>query len=587
MAVSEKKLISRITTAGWREIMSRKFSLRFFYKNKARAVFFSSVFAFLAVVTLIITIITSSGGINSGNGKNTPPYKTPNKGSSDYYATVNMGAEPITLNSMKATDPASKNILRHVKEGLVRLDKDGKPIPAAAESWESSNNNLTWTFKLRENLYWTDGSKVTADDFVFAFKNILMGNGAAQYQEQMKIFRNAENYLSGDADLENVGFRAADERTLVITLEKPRPDLLYILADTQFSPVKKDFYEKYADKYGTEPYTISYNGPWYVREWHHSERTVLVKNPLYWNRNSIQLEQVLFISSGTTESKVFRLQMGDYDYVYVPAFDLAAFIEEGLEPVSYNDGAVVYLEFNTSDSAMSSIHLRKALAYGIDREKFAKEVLGNGASAAYSLVNPKAFYDDLGDFDIKKSYFSEYTKTKDLLAEAKAELALAKKELNKNQLDSIRITVDESPASVAYANALAAQWKENLGLTVKVESLSYSDRVTKIQNNDYQVLINFWDISSPSLENVLGLFDSGNNFSNYDSGKFSQLLKDIRAESRPANKNSLIEEAFALLREDLPLAPLYYRSKSFISTGRVKDIVTDAYRDIDLYFAYC
>ena len=404
--------------------MSRKFSLNFFYKNKSRAVFFSSVFALLAVITLIITIASNP---RNGSATNTPPYRTPNTSGVDYFAIVNMGSEPITLNSLKATDSASKNILRHAKEGLVRLDKDGKPIPAAAESWEVSSNNLTWTFKLREDSFWTDGKTVTAGDFVYAFENLLIGNGAPEYQEQMKVFRNAESFLNGNAQLTDVGFTAVDEKTLVLTLEQPQPDLLIMLSNTQFTPVNKEFYEKYSGKYGTEPYTISYNGPWFAREWRHNERVVLVKNSYYWNYDSIKLDQLLFISSGTTDSKIFRLHKEDYDYVYVSAYELEVYLEEELEPVGFNDGAVVYLEFNTQDSVLSNIHLRKALAYGIDREKFVNEILKNGSEAAYSLINPKAFYDDLGDFEMEKSYFSDYTNTKDLLAEAKAEFASPRK----------------------------------------------------------------------------------------------------------------------------------------------------------------
>ena len=185
-----------------------------------------------------------------------------------------------------------------------------------------------------------------------------------------------------------------------------------------------------------------------------------------------------------------------------------------------------------------------------------------------------------------KNHIFPTTLTQRLTSGGKSRICPRQKIINNNQLNSIKITVDDSDASIYYANALAEQWKENLGLTVTVEALSYSDRVTKIQSNGYQILINYWDIPYPSLENVLKLFDSHNNFSNYDNDEFHEKLSNIYSTSNQANKNTLIEEAFALLKNDVPVAPLYYRNKSFVSTGRVRDIITDSYRDIDLYFAY-
>lgn len=561
--------------------------LRFFksLKRKNNMVLLSSLFATLTVVTIIITIIFSS----SNNFRGLTPTKAPSVDKKyAQYAIVNMNAEPITLNSLKATDSASKNILRHIQEGLVRLDQKGTPIPAVAASWEVSKDNLVWTFKLRENSVWKDGSPVTANDFVYAFTLLLTGEGDSSYVDQMKIFNNANAFLKGESDISQVGFKAIDNSTLVLTLETPTPGLLTMLTNTQFAPINKVFYEANKEMYGVEPDKIFFNGPWYPKEWVHDERVVLVKNNYYWNFNELKLDQLLFLSAGNTDSKVERLKSKDYDLITVSADEIQKYTGEGFTVKNFNDGATVYLEFNTSNPITANVHLRKALSYGLDRQAFVDKALNNSSKSALSLVNPAAFYNDLGEFKIETSMISDKTKATDLIQAAKAELELAKKELTKEQLNSIKITVDDSAFSKNIASSLATNWKNNLGLDVTVESLSYADRVTNIQDNNYQILINSWDISYPNVLNVLGLFnnESKNNFTNYKNEEFYKSLGSLSSETNATNRSAIISESFTILRNDLPIAPLYYRQKNYISLGRVKNIIVDAYRDIDFYYAY-
>ncbi len=366
------------------------------------------------------------------------------------YISVNMGSEPFNLNSITAEDAVTKTILRHMLEGLVRLDAQGNPVPAVATTWTPSADNLTWTFTLRENSFWQDGTRVVAGDFKAAIDLHLDPANQSPYRTQIEtLFASVE---------------VPDDNTIIFSLKQANAAFPAMLAETQFMPIQKTLYEKAPTLYGIDPAGLCYNGPWYVVLWTHNQRIVMLKNETYWNVSNILLEQLIFISSGNASSKLSNFKAGNYDLVFVSSQEATSYRDAGYTVVNYPDGAVIGLEFNTEDSLLQYASLRQALSLSVDRTAFVANTLKTGATAIEG-------YDIAVDLPLAQQALTAFQ------AEAEVETV------------ALTLTVDESEASVLYATALAQQWKANLGIQVTVEPLAYADRIEKMQKGTMQITI--------------------------------------------------------------------------------------------------
>lgn len=400
------------------------------------------------------------------------PEPTPIIRETEKYISINMGSEPYHLNSITAQDAITKTILRHMLEGLVRLDQQGKPVPGVASAWTPSADNLSWTFTLRENSFWQDETRVVSGDFKAAIDLHLDPANNSPYRTQMEsLFASVET---------------PDDNTIVFTLKKADPNFPVLLAQTQFMPIQKALYEKSPALYGIDPAKICYNGPWYVVLWTHNQRIVMIKNETYWNTENIVLEQLIFISSGTAASKLSNFKAGNYDLVFVTAQEAETYRQENHTIVDYADGAVIALEFNAKDSLLQFSFLRKALSLSIDRAAFVTDTLKTGATVP-------AGYDIAVDLPLAQQALADFL--------AELELANAVNKDNPLSLkDGLVITVDESEESILYANALAQQWKKALDIQVTVEPLSYAKRIEKIQKGTMQISITVSTADVATLE---------------------------------------------------------------------------------------
>ena len=463
------------------------------------------------IFTILFGLLERDGVFEEEKVTSTPiptitptPEPTPVIRETEKYISINMGSEPFPLNSIQATDPVTKTILRHMLEGLVRLDENSNVKLAVANSFIPSSDNLTWTFTLRENALWQDGTRVVAGDFKAAIDLHLDPAQNSPYFSQMEaLFASVE---------------APDDNTIIFTLKQPNANFPVLLADTQFMPIQKDLYLKAPSLYGIDPATICYNGPWYVVLWTHNQRIVMIQNESYWNAEQIMLEQLIFISSGNASSKLTNFKTGNYDLVFLTAQEAAAYKDLDCTIVNYPDGAIIALEFNKEHDLLSSPFLRQALSKAIDRAAFVTNTLKTGAT-------PVEGYDIAVDLPLAKEDFATFQTQLEAynLANPEAPLSLDK---------GLIITVDESEASILYATALAEQWKKALGIQVTVEPLSYAARIEKIQKGTMQISITVSTADVATLE-----------------------------------------------------APLYYRHSLYATNGRIKNVISTAGRDLDLYFA--
>lgn len=508
--------------------------------------------------------------------------KSPSNGQSNSI-TVQLGSEPPDMNSLTTTDSISHTVQNHVNEGLMRKGKDGNAIPGLAESWETSEDKLIWTFHLRDSK-WSDGTPITAKDFEFAFLEALKKETESEYAYLYYIFKNGEAYNMGKANREDVGVKAVDDKTLVITLEKPAPYLLNLLTFENFAPVKQSFYEKMGAKYGTEANNLLYSGPWLIKQWDHGNKLVLVKNPYYWNNKDIKLNQIDFqiFNDKTLASGSFIY--GNLDIVDVPTYpgENNRYELIGYDIADYPDGSTWYLEFNEKDKYLSNQNIRKALSYAINRKDFVEKTGKYRSLPAYDFTNPVvsgengSFSDELG-----------YVINDNDLTEAKRLLAVGLQELGLDSLPQLTYLTDNTVTAKRESETLVSYWKA-LGIDVKVDAVPFRERLQRMfsSSKNYQIVMVGWGADFNDPISFLDIFETGNgnNHTGYSNPEYDKLLNKIRNEKDSKIRMDMLKELEKILMEDMPISPIYYRNRLYVAKPYVHGVVRSWSQLIDLYW---
>ena len=297
--------------------------------------------------------------------------------------TVNWGTEPPSLDPGLATDTTSSNILLNIMDPLVALDEDLNPVPAAAESFETSEDGLTVTLKLRDDLKWTNGDPVIAEDFIYSWKRTVSPELGADYAYQFYGIVGAQEYNSCDpkkdkcaALADKMGVKAVDDKTLEIKLTTPQPWFLQQMAHHSFLAVNKKAVDQFGDKW-TEAANIVTNGPFKLASWKHSSTIDLVKDPNWRDADNVKLTRVngRMISDGITAVQAFEAGETDVDAQPPPPDEIAR-LKETPEYVQYPSLGTYYYGFNVKN--VPDVKQRRAMALAIPRQSIIDNVSQGG-----------------------------------------------------------------------------------------------------------------------------------------------------------------------------------------------------------------
>lgn len=507
--------------------------------------------------------------------------------------TVNIDGEPEVLDPQLATDLNSMRIINAVFEGLCRFDENGVPMPGIARTWEISEDKLTYTFNLRDAL-WSDGTQVTAMDFKEAWLRALdpkqKDHQSAQFGYLLKCIDGAESYLYGEGSKEDVAIVAKDEKTLVVKLKQPTPYFLQIVCSSVAMPMNREFYAKQTlengtNKYGEKLENILGNGPFIVKDWQHNKDILLEKNPKYWNAENIKLDEINFRIIFDNESAVVAFMSGELDIVEVSqAHKIDELKSKGFKVDSYNTGATQYILFNTEDKYLKNINLRKALTYGVERDRLVNEIVKDGSKEAYAFVNSvirgadKSFREENGD--IVRS---------DNTAEAESFALKSLVELKLRDLPKLTLLIDNMEASKRDAQALQEMWKKNLGIEVEIETAHSETIEERMGQKDYQMVLLRWASEYNDPASFLEIFESESHFNtSFNSFDYDNLMSRAREAWNEKERMNLLGEAEDMLFEHLHICPLYYVYSSYAVNPKVKGFVrrSNAIQDMDLYWTY-
>ena len=487
--------------------------------------------------------------------------------------SVQVGPNPETIDPALNSAVDGGNMLLHSFECLLAVDKDGKLIPGQAESWETSEDGLTWTFHLRAGLKWSDGSDLTANDFVYSWKRVCDPNVAAPYAETvLGMVAGYEDAIAGDLDALQVV--AQDDSTLVVTLNAPCSFFGSLAAFATLSPVQQATVETNGDAWATAAETYVSNGPFYVSEWVPSSYIMMTKNPNYWNADAIKLDGIKWNLIEDANASYSAYQTGEVLFIKdVPTEEIPSLSDN---PEFHVDPIIgtYYLSVNTQREPFTDAKVRKALSLAIDREYVAGTLMQGTYSAASNFMGPGWIDTDGSQFIDKANGGQPYIDT----ANHEANVETAKQLLadagypDGEGLPSITYSTNDAGYHKVVAEYLQQAWAE-LGVELNVEIVEWASFTPMRRNGDYDASRNGWvgDYSDPS--NMLDLLYStnGNNDGKFNNAEYDAAMELSRTTLDAAERSEALHKAEDILMEEAGCIPVAYYNDFWLQSEKIVD----------------
>jgi oligopeptide transport system substrate-binding protein len=471
-------------------------------------------------------------------------------------------ADPESLDPHKTSTVYEANILRDLFEGLVMHDKDAVMIPGAAESWTVSDDGTVYTFNLRQGATWSDGSPVTADDFVYSFRRLEDPATAAEYASMLYPVKNAEEINTGKAKLEDMGVKAIDANTLEVTLEAPTPYFLEMLTHQAAYPVNKASIDKLGADW-IKPGNLVSNGAFTLAEFIPNDHIKLVKNPKFHDAANVKLDVVNFIPTEDRSTAVKRFEAGEIEFNDdIPTeqmADLKAKFGDQLKFGPYL--GTYYYAIRVDKEPWSNPKLRRAISMAIDRDFLAEKVWQNSMLPGYSMVPPGV--------EGYNSAIADYAEMSQIDREDEARKILEELGYTPEKPLKMEIRYNTSENHKNTAVAIQEQLKP-LGVEVTMVNTDTKTHYGHLeQKGDFDVARAGWIADYKDPETFLGISRaaSGNNYANYNSPKYEELMnKAAAAGGKPEERMKLLSEAERVVVDDLANIPLlYYSYKNLVS----------------------
>ena len=509
----------------------------------------------------------TSGSASSAAGSSTGSVNTAG-------FTVQYGPNPETLDPALNSAVDGANTIITIFEPLLIINENNEVVGGQAESWEASEDGLTWTFTMRDGLKWSDGTDLTAKDFEYSFKRMANPDTAAPYAETcLGMIDGFDAAQAGDTDALNV--KASDDgKTLTIVLSYPCSYFDKMAAFASMSPVQQATVEANGDAWCTSPDTYVCNGPYMITEWTPSERIVLTKNPNYvggWDSSKIVSESITLLLLEDSSASFAAYNSGEAVLIKdVPTDEIPSLTkaEDGGDFYVDTILGTYYVSLNLQRDAFKDAKVRKALSLAIDRDYVANTIMQGTYSTADSIVGP-GIVDENG-------YFHDNGNAPYISADYEANLAEAKKLLeeagypNGEGFPTIEYSTNDAGYHVPLAEYLQQAWSD-LGITLTISKMEWSSFTAARRAGEYDVARNGWVMDYNDPSNMLDLFCSGNG---NNDGKYSNPEFDAAIDaSRVADVSehfAQLHKAEDILMEDMGCLPIAYYNDYWLQTSSLK-----------------
>ena len=536
---------------------------------------------------LASTLIFSACGSETdgpGAGSGGEPPSTPQG-----ELRVNLAGEPPTIDPNQSSFAASVTVVQQLFEGMLKFNPDLTVAAGAAKEVPSQANGgiskdlMTYTFRLRDDLKWSDGKPLTAKDFEYSVKRLLDPKVAAEYASFYHDIKGAEAYNSAlgtetapnkvdDATLNRlrdaVAVKATDDRTVVIELAQPRTTFLQVMALWTVAPIRKDLVDAKGEQW-TEAGNLIGNGAFQLAEWVHQDHITLIPNPNYHGEQAKVAKVTLFmVTDSNANFAAYRNDERDMtDVPLAVVKQVLANPKQSKELIRFNDLGTFAYQFNVTKPPFNNPKVRLAFNKAINREAFVDKVSSGVGRAAYSWIPPGMPGHDasLG----KDLYAYDAAKARQTLAEAGF--------TDVTKLPPISFQYANTGANPIRAEFFQGQIKENLGIDVKLEPMEPASFSKAVNNHQFQVAFYGWGADYPDPDNWLPeIFGTGagNNTTLFSNTGFDAAVKKAAAEPDDAKRLQLWRDAQKILVDEAPIVPLIYRERFWLVKPHVKGLTT-------------
>lgn len=497
----------------------------------------------------------------------------------DKELAVQIGPDPETIDPALNSAVDGGNMLLHAYECLLIVGEDGTLQPGQAESYEVSEDGLTWTFHLRDGLKWSDGSDLTANDFVYSWKRVCDPEVAAPYAETvLGMVKGYDEAIDGNLDA--LGVSAPDDSTLVVELANPCSYFGSLAAFATLSPVQEATIEANGDAWATAPETYVSNGPFYMTEWVPGSHITFSKNPYYWNADAIKLDRLKFVLMEDSNAAYSAYQTGEVLLIKdVPTEEIPSL--EGTDDF-YVDPIIgtYYISLNLQNEVFQDVNVRKALSLAIDREYVASTLMQGTYTAAGNLMGPGWMDTDGTEFMSNANGGQPYIDTANFeanLEEAKQLLADAGYPDGEG-FPTISYTTNDAGYHKVVAEYLQQAWAE-LGIDLQVNIVEWSSFTPMRRSGDFEVARNGWvgDYSDPS--NMLELFctTNGNNDGKFSNADFDAAIDLSRSTLDAKERSTALHTAEDILMDQAGCIPLAYYNDFWLQSSKITGAWHSAY----------
>ena len=535
----------------------------------------------LALAVLMCLSLAACGGSSSSGGNisdmaaatTAAPASTTPAADVAQEMTFVLSDEPDGIDPTVTNNSFAMYVLCNCFDGLVTYDASGSIVPACAESWDISDDGTVYTFHLREGLKWSDGTPLTANDFVYSIQRVLMPATTAQYYSMMSDYiKGAKEFYEGTGTAEELGAKALDDNTLEITLLQPTSFFIDLVSMWCYFPVQKATIDANGDRWTASADTYVCNGPFKMEQINLGEGYVLVKNENYWDADNVTLEKLTFRFILDSATALTAYESGDVDGIRsIPSADYARLVASNAGVNVVPNYGTVYYNINCSKAPYDDPLVRKALNLAIDRKTIIENVVQIDATPAFSYlapgygVNGKDITEGRGTFGLSE--------TADVEA---AQAALAEAGYpNGEGFPTLQLSYYSNDTVKKVVEAMAEMFKTNLNINVEISSNDWAIFYESVQAGDYEVAAMGWSADYLNPMSFLPLFKTGDstNTAFYSNSKYDDLVNQVMLETDAAAAAELTLKADEVVSEDYACIPLYYKSNNYL----MKDYISGVY----------
>ena len=484
---------------------------------------------------------------------------------------VQVGPDPETVDPALNSAIDGGNMILHAFEGLLTLDENGQLKEGQAESWETSEDGLTWTFHLRDGLKWSDGTDLTAKDFVYSWQRVCDPNVAAPYAETvLGMVKGYDEAVAGD--ITKLDVQAPDEKTVVVNLANPCSYFGELAAFATLNPVQQATVEANGDAWATSADTYISNGPFMMTEWVPGSHITFSKNPNYWNAEAIKLDKLEFELIEDSNAAYSAYTSGEVDMIKdVPTEEIPSLQGNDdfhVEPII----GTYYVSLNLQKEYFQDARVRKALSLAIDRNYVANNLMQGTYSPASAIVGPGWLDTDGSSFAENANGGTPYIDNDNF----DANLEEAKKLLeeagypNGEGFPQIEYTTNDAGYHKVVAEYLQQAWAA-IGIDLKVNIVEWASFTPMRRNGEFDVARNGWvgDYTDPS--NILELFctTNGNNDGKYTNADFDAAIEDSRVTTDATTRSADLHKAEDTLMNDAGCIPIAYYNDFWLQSSKI------------------